>query len=136
MHVMQDLAGSTFGRWTVIGRAENDKHRSSQWLCGCECGVKRIVRACSLRRGISRSCGCLVSELATKRVGTQSPGWRGGRTKNSNGYILVQAPSHPAATTVGYVPEHRLVMEKIIGRVLFPEENVHHINGVRHDNRP
>jgi HNH endonuclease len=52
------------------------------------------------------------------------------------GYLLVKAHGHPAATKKGYVFQHRLVMEQVLGRYLLPEENVHHMNGVRDDNRP
>lgn len=52
-----------------------------------------------------------------------------------SGYLYLYRPSHPMATVKGYVAEHRLVMEQHIGRVLLPEETVHHKNGDKLDNR-
>lgn len=52
-----------------------------------------------------------------------------------DGYILIYSPSHPYANSRGCVLEHRLVVEKRIGRFLVPQEQVHHVNGIKDDNR-
>lgn len=62
--------------------------------------------------------------------------WKGGRINHCQGYILIWKKGHPYAESKGYVLEHRLVMEETVGRILRPEEVVHHINGCRSDNRP
>jgi len=46
----------------------------------------------------------------------------------SEGYVRILAPYHPHANNKGYVPEHRLVMEKHIGRFLTSKEEIHHID--------
>jgi len=67
----------------------------------------------------------------------RSPKFRPGRVWRSycRGYRKVMAKEHPRADRDGYILEHRLVMEEHLGRYLEPEEVVHHINGVRDDNR-
>ena len=59
--------------------------------------------------------------------------WKGGKITNSKGYILIRVPEWHKNN--GYKFEHILIMEKHLGRLLFDGENVHHINGVRDDNR-
>jgi hypothetical protein len=52
------------------------------------------------------------------------------------GYVRVYCPMHPHANTWGYVYEHRLIIEGMIGRFLEKVEHVHHKNGKRWDNSP
>jgi hypothetical protein len=76
--------------------------------------------------------------------GSLSPSWKGGRIiSKRDGYVLVVAPpNHPYAKNGGgknrskYILEHRLVMEKVLGRYLLPNEDVNHLNGKKDDNRP
>lgn len=62
--------------------------------------------------------------------------WNGGRFKdNTFGYVFVLKPGHPNADMRGYVREHVYVMSNHLGRPIAKNEVVHHINGIRDDNR-
>lgn len=71
MAKFEDLKGQKFGYWTVVERAENHPAtRSAQWLCECECGTKKIIRASALKSGKSKSCGCHKNDYNKIHGGT------------------------------------------------------------------
>lgn len=78
--------------------------------------------------------------LKTQRTGPRSgeghTNWQGGVIVRK-GYRYVYQPEHPNAVFGGrYVAEHRLVMEKKLGRLLRRTEVVHHIDGAETNNAP
>lgn len=74
-------------------------------------------------------------KISQAMKGENHPGWKGGIKKRKKGYTDLYKPDHPFTKQDGYIKEHRFVMEQHLGRYLTPEERVHHINGVKHDNR-
>lgn len=62
--------------------------------------------------------------------------YKGGSIVNRCGYLYELCPDHPKANSWGYVPQHRLVAERALGRYLQSEELVHHIDGNKLNNAP
>ena len=62
-----DLTHKVFGRLTVIEKDYIKSNKNSYWICECECGNKCSVRYQNLVKGITKSCGCLRTELLVER---------------------------------------------------------------------
>jgi hypothetical protein len=104
--------------------------RTTTCECGCGCATKRARRFLQGHNAHAR----FVAQNTSPEFRARK--WKGGRHKHDQGYVLVYVGrNHPMAKSNGYAYEHRLAMSEAIGRVLKPEEVVHHINGVRDDNR-
>lgn len=61
-----EMVGHVFGRLVVLRQATSDRHGKRRWQCRCECGRIVETNASSLRRGLSRSCGCLQREATVR----------------------------------------------------------------------
>ncbi len=79
---------------------------------------------------VLHAAGAPVRDKGAARRGTGSARFM------QDGYWFVYDQGRVAKGGRPFVLEHRLVMERVLNRRLTPREVVHHINGIRHDNRP
>ena len=63
LHYYKDISGIKFNRLTAI-KYEYTRNKKVYWLCKCECGKEKVVAYTSLKRGNTKSCGCLKHERA------------------------------------------------------------------------
>jgi len=88
------------------------------------------IRIAMLKLGIK------TRSLSDALSGSRHYAWQGGKSKTSTGYIEVYMPEHPRANKRKRVYEHILVWESTHSRKLRKGEIVHHLNGIKDDNRP
>lgn len=110
--------------------------------------IREMAAAGKTRTAIAEAVGCnrrhLKAFLERHGIETveytrqldQNPAWRGGKIVDKDSYILVKAPGHPNRDRHGYVRDHRLVMEAVLGRLLEADEVVHHRDENKQNNDP
>lgn len=96
-----DLTGQVFGRLVVL-RQDGVHRKQRAWLCWCECGGEKRTTGTELRRGETRSCGCLKAEgnsttHAHNRKGAVSPTYNTWRAMKER----CTYPSHPCYANYG-----------------------------------
>lgn len=108
--------GDRAGHYTIIQVLGQGNGGWRYSIRDTRCGHESVARDTPLQRfrGLIASCACPVRTVR-------------------DGYIL-WTWTLPDGKPV-FVAEHRVVMEQAVGRQLYPEETVHHINGVKDDNR-
>ena len=90
MGVFIDISGRQFGRLTVVGRHDSTAH-GVRWRCRCDCGAEVTAFGSDLRRGFTRSCGCLQQQTTrrnnarrathgAKRGGAETPTYKSWRS--------------------------------------------------------
>lgn len=136
-----------------VDGCEKDRHSGTSELCGMH--AQRMRRRGSTdepprrTRGTCSIAGCTRPHAARgycmphyrRVVATGDPGSveikaydRTSTRIRVNGYVRIKMDH--ARASKGWVLEHIVVMERTLGRSLLPGEEVHHINGVKDDNRP
>jgi len=110
---------------------EQGRHRGYKlWIVCPHCSNGRWVREDTTKvKTFTGFCNKCHAKYTTGQYDKHSR-WKGGRRKQSDGYILVKLkrddPYSPMARNSGYVREHRLVMAQSLGRCLHSWEVVHH----------
>lgn len=129
------------------GKPFNARRADARWCDACKVSVREMLANRAFEHRHQKpcmDCGALISRRGTRckscaararnggNTGERNPTWKGGRTQ-SNGYVFVRTRS---GKNGGYRGEHIVVWEQAHGHPLPKGWVVHHLNGVKTDNRP
>ena len=67
---MVNMTGKRYGRLVAIEFSHKTERREYFWLFKCDCGNQKKINGSSVRKGVTKSCGCLSKEIAAKRKKT------------------------------------------------------------------
>lgn len=123
----------------------NKRNEQGKLLVEYACGhtlYRKINSIRVIRNGTGRCKSCMIPSGSS---GAGHPCWQGGKTIDKDGYVKIHLsllPKHEQTQFTsmvrsnGYILEHRLVVARELGRPLTKTEIIHHLNGVKDDNRP
>lgn len=97
---MKDEIGNRYGRLTVVEFAGIGPHGGAKWLCACDCGMSVEVYGNKLRKGRTKSCGCLKKEVGAN-LGKANAERSSARMKVFNKTPEHRKQAKEAATTHG-----------------------------------
>ena len=109
----------------MLSMQEETKVLEDKKFCACGCGqLMPVPRYLSWTRRFIHGHNWRNKKRDTK-------GWK----LSEQGYVMIYEPNYPYGKKDGWVKEHRLVWETFNNAILCKWTDVHHINGIRHDNR-
>lgn len=130
--------------WLKTGEGPPNKGKAMPEAQRQKCSVakKRLVAAGWKQGNFGKKMNYSESHLAklsanlVRAVAAVRKYKDGDKFLDKRGYVWVRVPSNQSANNRGYVHEHRIIAENALGRCLKRGEVVHHVNGVKSDNRP
>ncbi len=118
---MENIIGRKIGRLCIVRKTDQKTYKGRPlYLCRCDCGNETLIQSASFTT--TKSCGCIQQADVGHRI------------LKTSGYYLIKVRKDLKKMD-NYKYEHVYVMEQNLGREIKKDETVHHINGIKTDNR-